>query len=172
MKICYFCDMEKFWQKIQRWWYFYLANPVVAKGERGGFKYKFKRFWMEIETVSGNWKMRSTASENPYGYLLASVNAKNEDNVYGLAEILYMLQALLTVDQKLVDDVKKALENYEKRMEGVVPNNEDETDEKIALEEVKAVQEVVEMPKKERRKYERGVDGRFKKAVKDLEKSE
>lgn len=164
--------MEKFWQKIQRWWYFYLANPVVAKGERGGFKYKFKRFWMEIETVSGNWKMRSTASENPYGYLLASVNAKNEDNVYGLAEILYMLQALLTVDQKLVDDVKKALENYEKRMEGVVPNNEDETDEKIALEEVKAVQEVVEMPKKERRKYERGVDGRFKKAVKDLEKSE
>ena len=172
MKICYFCDMEKFWQKIQRWWYFYLANPVVAKGERGGFKYKFKRFWMEIETVSGNWKMRSTASENPYGYLLASVNAKNEDNVYGLAEIMYMLQALLTVDQKLVDDVKKALENYEKRMEGVVPNNEDETEEKIALEEVKAVQEVVEMPKKERRKYERGVDGRFKKAVKDLEKSE
>lgn len=161
--------MEKFWQKIQRWWYFYLANPVVAKGERGGFKYKFRRFWLEIETVSGNWKMRSTASENPYGYLLASVNAKNEDNVYGLAEIMYMLQALLTVDQKLVDDVKKALENYEKRSEGVIPNNEDETEEKIALEEVKQVQEYVEMPKKERKKYERDVNGRFKKAVKNVQ---
>lgn len=164
--------MEKFWQKIQRWWYFYLANPVVAKGERGGFKYKFRRFWLEIETVSGNWKMRSTASENPYGYLLASVNAKNEDNVYGLAEIMYMLQALLTVDQKLVDDVKKALENYEKRMEGVVPNNEDETEEKIALEEVKQVQEYVDATQKERKKMERDANGRFKKAVKDLEKSE
>lgn len=164
--------MKKIWQKIQQWWYFYLANPVVAKGERGGFKYKFRRFWLEIETVSGNWKMRSTASENPYGYLVASVNANNEDNVYGYSEIMYMLQALLTVDQKLVNDVKKALDNYEKRMEGVVPNNEDETEENIALEEVKRVQEYVEMPKKERKKYERDVNGRFKKAVKEVEKSE
>lgn len=162
--------MEKFWQKIQRWWYFYLANPVVAKGERGGFKYKFRRFWLEIETVSGNWKMRSTASENPYGYLVASVNAKNEDNVYGFAEMLYMLQALLTIDQKLVDDVRKALKNYEKRSEGVIPSNEDEIEEKIALEEVKAVQEYVDAPKKERRKMERDVNGRFKKAVKEVQK--
>lgn len=162
--------MEKFWQKIQRWWYFYLANPVVAKGERGGFKYKFRRFWLEIETVSGNWKMRSTASENPYGYLVASVNAKNEDNVYGFAEMLYMLQALLTVDQKLVDDVRKALKNYEKRSEGVIPSNEDEIEEKIALEEVRQVQEYVEAPKKERRKMERDANGRFKKAVKDVQK--
>ncbi|MBO5995375.1 MAG: hypothetical protein J6Q41_07680 [Firmicutes bacterium] len=164
--------MEKFWQKIQRWWYFYLANPVVAKGERGGFKYKFRRFWLEIETVSGNWKMRSTASENPYGYLMASVNANNEDNVYGFAEILYMLQALLTVDQKLVDDVRKALNNYEKRSEGVIPNNEDEIEEKIALEEVRQVQEYVDAPKKERRKMERDANGRFKKAVKEAEKAE
>ena len=162
--------MEKFWQKIQRWWYFYIANPVVAKGERGGFKYKFRRFWLEIETVSGNWKMRSTASENPYGYLVASVNANNEDNVYGFAEMLYMLQALLTMDQKLVDDVRKALKNYEKRSEGAIPSNEDEIEEKIALEEVKAVQEYVEAPKKERRKMERDVNGRFKKAVKDVQK--
>ena len=162
--------MEKFWQKIQRWWYFYLANPVVAKGERGGFKYKFKRFWLEIETVSGNWKMRSTASENPYGYLVASVNANNEDNVYGFAEMLYMLQALLTMDQKLVDDVRKALKNYEKRSEGVIPSNEDEIEEKIALEEVKAVQEYVDAPKKERKKMERDVNGRFKKAVKEVQK--
>ena len=85
---------------------------------------------------------------------------------------MYMLQALLTADQKLVDDVKKALENYEKRMEGGVPNNEDEAEEKIALEEVKQVQEYVEMPKKERKKYERDVNGRFKKAVKEVEKVE
>lgn len=59
-----------------------------------------------------------------------------------------------------------------KRMEGVVPSNEDEIEEKIALEEVKAVQEYVDAPKKERRKMERDVNGRFKKAVKDLENSE
>lgn len=164
--------MKKIWQKIQQWWYFHLANPVVAKGERGGFKYKFKRFWLEIETVSGNWKMRSTASENPYGYLLASVNAKNEENVYGLAEIMYMLQALLTVDQGLVNDVSKAINKYQKHLEKQAASEvvEDETEEKIALDTEKQIQEVVEMPKKERRKYERGVDGRFKSAVKKAEK--
>lgn len=166
--------MKKIWQKIQQWWYFYLANPVVAKGERGGFKYKFKRFWLEIETVSGNWKMRSTASENPYGYLLASVNAKNEENVYGLAEIMYMLQALLTVDQGLVNDVQKAISKYEKRLEKQAAGEvvEDETEEKIALETEKQIQEVVEMDKKTRRKYSRDVDRRFKEAVKEAEKHE
>jgi hypothetical protein len=163
--------MEKFWQKIQRWWYFNLANPVVAKGERGGFKYKFRRFWLEIETVSGNWKMRSTASENPYGYLVASVNANNEDNVYGYSEIMYMLQALLTVDQKLVDDVRKALKSYEKRQEESEKEDGDEEEEKIALEEVRQVQEYAEMSPKENRKMERDVNGRFKKAVKEVEKT-
>ena len=160
--------MSKIWTKIQKAWYFNCANPVIRKGEQGGFKWVFRRFWLEISTVSGNFKARWTADEHPYGYLLAG---KSDDNIIGFCQMVYMLSKTLTTDQGLVNDVRKAVDKYRKRLEkeaakGVV---EDETEEKIAIEEVKQVQELVEMPKKERRKYERDVDGRFRKAVKEAE---
>lgn len=156
--------MKKFWQKIQRWWYFYLANPVVAKGEKDGFKWVFRRFWLEITTLSGNFKARFTAAENPYAYLLAS---DDDSQVEGFCQILYSVGMLLTTDQEFVDSITKALRDYDKRLNKKATSEvaEDETEEKIALEEVKQVQEFVEMPKKERRKYERDVNGRFHKAV-------
>lgn len=156
--------MKKFWQKIQRWWYFYLANPVVAKGERGGFKYKFKRFWLDISTKSGNWKMRVMADEHPFAYLLSSVHQGHEDNLYGFALTLYELNALLTRDQGLVNDVQKALRKYEARLSKTELEPEEEEEQAIA--EVKAVQEYVEASPKERRKMDRETNGRFKKAVK------
>ena len=42
---------------------------------------------------------------------------------------------------------------------------EDPIEEKIALETEKQIQEHVELPKKERRKVERDINGRFKKAA-------
>lgn len=156
--------MKKFWQKIQRWWYFYLANPVVAKGERGGFKYKFKRFWLDISTKSGNWKMRVMADEHPYAYLLAGVQQGNENNVFGFAEMLYMQVFTLTRDQGLVNDVQKAIKKYQARLVKSNPASPDEEQE--AIEEVKSVQEYADATPKERRKMERGINRRFKKAVK------
>lgn len=125
---------------------------------------------MDITTVSGNFKVRFIADENPYGYLAAG---KDDTNIHGFALTMYEIGKLLTTDQGFVDDVQKAIVKYRKRLEKQAAGEvvEDETEEKIALEEVKAIQEVVEMPKKERRKYERGVDGRFKAAVKEAEKS-
>lgn len=155
------------WKKIQKWWYFRVQNPEVRRGEAGGFKWVFRRFWLDIETKSGNFKARFTAGEHPYGYLLAG---KDDKNIEGYCQMIYTLGLLLTTDQRLVDDVQKAVKAYEKRLEGGIEIKEDETEEKIALETEKAIQEVVEMPKKERRKYERGVDGRFKAAVKKAEK--
>lgn len=161
--------MKKIWTKIVKWWYFHIANPVVRNGEAGGFRWTFRRFWLDITTVSGNFKVRFIADENPYGYLAAG---KDDTNIHGFALTMYEIGKLLTTDQGFVDDVQKAIVKYRKRLEKQAAGEvvEDETQEKIALEEVKAVQEVVEMPKKERRKYERGVDGRFKAAVKKAEK--
>lgn len=124
---------------------------------------------MTIETLSGNFKAKFMADEHPYAYLLAS---QGDDNIHGFCQTVYLLSKTLTTDQGLVDDVAKAISKYNKRLQkqaasGVV---EDETEEKIALETEKQIQEVVEMPEKERRKYERGVDGRFKAAVKKAEK--
>ena len=151
-------------EKILKWFWFTFKNPVVRKGESGGFKWEFRRFWMEVETLSGNFKARFMADEHPYAYLLAS---NGDENIHGFCQTVYMLSKTLTTDQGFVDDVSKAFAKYEKRLQkqaasGVV---EDETEEKIALETEKAIQEHIELPKKERRKVERGIDGRFKKAV-------
>ena len=151
-------------EKILKWWWFTFKNHVVRKGEAGGFRFVFRRFDLTIETMSGNFKARFMADEHPYAYLLAS---NGDENIHGFCQTVYMLSKTLTTDQGFVDDVSKAFAKYEKRLQkqaasGVV---EDETEEKIALETEKAIQEHIELPKKERRKVERGIDGRFKKAV-------
>lgn len=122
---------------------------------------------MTIETLSGNFKASFTADEHPYGALISD---KTDSNIHGFCEILYEVGKLLTSEQKFADDIQNALKRYSNRIEMSIEIKEDETEEMIALETEKAIQEVVEMPKKERRKYERGVDGRFKAAVKKEEK--
>ena len=126
---------------------------------------------MEIETLSGNFKARFTAAENPYAYLLAS---DDDSQVEGFCQILYSVGMLLTTDQEFVDSITKALRDYDKRIGKKAESEvvEDETEEKIALEEVKQVQEYVEMEPKERKKRERDAKGRFKKAVNEAKKHE
>lgn len=160
--------MKKIWTKIVKWWYFHVANPVVRKGEAGGFRWTFRRFWLDITTVSGNFKVRFIADEHPYGYLAAG---KDDTNIHGFARMMYDVGKLLTTDQEFVDDVTNAIVNYNSRLEKQAAGDvvDDETEEKIAMETEKAIQEHVELPKKERRKVERGIDGRFKKAVKDVQ---
>lgn len=145
--------------KILKWWYFKVKNPVTRKVEKGGFKWVFRRFWLEISTLSGNFSARWTAAPHPYGYLQAG----SDDQVQGFAQRMYLIGQLLTTDQQFVDDIDLAIKNYEERLSSV--EQEDEIEE-AALEEVRQVQEYVDMKPKERKKYERDVNGRFKKAVK------
>lgn len=158
-------------EKLSKWWWFHMANPIVRRGEAGGFKWVFRRFWLEIETVSGNFKAKFMADAHPYAYLLAS---QGDENIHGFCQTVYLLSKTLTTDQGLVDDVSKAFAKYDKRIQKKAASEvkEDETEEKIAMEEVKKVQEYVEKPENERRKLDREVNGRFKKAVKGLERSE
>jgi hypothetical protein len=90
------------WKKIQTWFWFTFRNPKVRQGESGGFKWCFRRLDMEIRTVSGNFKVRFTAAEHPYAYLLAG---KTDDNIIGFAQMLYYLGMVITTDQGLVDDI-------------------------------------------------------------------
>lgn len=148
-------------KKLKMWWYFHMANPVARKGEKGGFKWVFRRFWLEIETISGNFKVRFTAAEHPYGYLLSG----DDDQVHGFAVRLYFIGHLLTTAQEFVNDIDNALENYEARMEGTVDDTENE---QATIAEVKNIQEYVDASPKERRKMEKESNGRFKKVVKDV----
>ena len=155
----------KIWDKFVRLWCLNVMNPVVVSGEKGGFRYVFRRYTLELRTVSGNWRMRVTACEHPWAYLRASVEQGREDNVFGFAHVLYYLTMTMTTDQRLVDDVQKALVDYDRRLEEKAKVEEDPEEEKAALEEVRGVQEYAEMGARERRKYERAVNRRFKRAA-------
>lgn len=151
--------------KFKTWWLFHLANPIVREGAEGGFKWKFRRFTFEAETLSGNFKARWTADAHPYAYLLAS---QGDENIHGFLDIIYLLSKTLTTDQKLVTDMGKAIKSFEGRL--AKSQKEDGEDEKQAIEEVKAVQEYVDASPKEKRAMERESNKRFKKAVKEFEK--
>lgn len=153
--------------KILKWWYFHLANPVVRRGESGGFKWVFRRFWLDISTVSGNWSMRCMAAEHPFGALISD---KTDSNIHGFCEILYEVGMLLTSEQKFADDIQNALKRYSNRIEKSIEIKEDETEEMIAIKTEQAVQEHIDLPSKQRRKVERDINGRFKAAVKKTDK--
>lgn len=157
------------WKKFVKWWYFHLANPVIRKGERGGFRWCFRRFWLEISSLSGNFKARFTAAEYPFSYLLAG---KADDNIVGFCEMLYSVGMLLTTDQGFVNDINKAVQKYDKRLQKANAPKEDETEERIDLEYVKGIQKFVEMPKNDRRLQMHDTDKRFKKAAKKIEHEE
>ena len=150
-------------------WYFKVKNPVVRKGESkdGAFRWTFRRFWLEIETLSGNFKARFTAGEHPFAALLSD---ESDKNTLGFAEILYMVGMLLTTEQKFANDIQNAIKRHQDRATKSAKVEEDEIEEKIALETEKQIQELVEMPSKERKKVEKKIDKKFEKAVKDLEK--
>lgn len=140
-----------------------MRNPIVREGEHGGFKWRFRRFTLEISTLSGNWKAKWTAAEHPYGYLLAG---SGDENIEGFAQTMYEVGMLLTTDQGFVNDIQKALKKYSSRLEKKAAKDivEDETEEKIALEAEKQVQEAIGMSRKERR----DVNRRFRKAKASL----
>lgn len=143
-------------EKIKKFWYFNMNNPIIRKGEAGAFKYIFRRFTLDLETLSGNFRAHFTAAQNPYGYLLSD---KGESNIHGYAETLYEVAMLLTTDQGFVDDIQKALKKYSARLGKVAAKEakkEDETEEKAAIEWEKQVQEYVELPRSVRRRREKG----------------
>lgn len=157
------------WNKFLTWFWVTFKNPVVRKGEVGGFRFVFRRFDLTIETLSGNFKARFQASEHPYAVLLG---CEKDETIHGYCSLIYQLGMLLTTDAGFVSDVQKAIKKYAKRLQKKAASEvvEDETEEKIALEQERAIQAHVELPKDERKKVERDINGRFKRAVKKAEK--
>ena len=135
--------MKKFFTKLRSWWWFTFKNPVVRKGEKGGFKWCFRRLDLTISTLSGNFKARFTADAHPYAYLLAG---EDDTNIHGFCEMLYFVSHTITTDQQLVNEIGDALHAYEKRLEKKENPDADEPEE-VALEEVKQIYEKLRDPK-------------------------
>lgn len=73
--------------------------------------------YMEIRTVSDNWRMRIDARHEIYGYLMTSMEQGKEEQVHGYCATLYIIATSLTKDQGFVNDIQKAITKYMKRME-------------------------------------------------------
>lgn len=69
--------------------------------------------YMEIRTVSDNWRMRLDARHEMYGYLAAAAKQGKKEQIHGYCVTLYLLATIL--EQGLIDDVGKALAKYMKR---------------------------------------------------------
>ena len=155
--------MKQILAKIEKWWLFTFGNPVESKFEFGGFKVIFRRFWLDIETVSGNFKVRFLASHHPYGYLFVSAQKGNLNNIHGFCAYIYKLSHTLTTDNKLVEDVNKAMKNYDKRLAAKAATAVSTENDDIDLEVVKQNHEVGKMTKKERNQRRK----ELKEAMKD-----
>lgn len=130
-------------ERFLKWWLFSFRNGVVWKGEKGGFKVTFRRFWMDARSLSGNWSARWTAAEYPYGYLLTAVHKDNEDTLWGFCERMYVWSMLLLRDSGLAKDLDKAVDKYEKRLEKI----QNKEDEEIAIAQMRDLQETIEAKK-------------------------
>ena len=152
---------------LKKFWYLKMRNNVVREGESAAFKWRFRRFWLDVETKSGNWKARWMADEHPYAYLLAG---KGDENVEGFCQMVYEVSMLLTTDQGFVDDVVKAVQKYGKRLEKAAAKEakvEDEGEEIAAIEFEKEVEAYKAMPKRYRKRKDRELD----KKLKEIEKN-
>src|SRR5574344_2477997 len=101
--------IKKLWGVIAGWFLFTFRNPVLSKSENGAFKVVFRRYWMEIRSLSDNLRRRVMICEHPYGYLLYGAKQGNEKNLHAYCEYVYAVVMTLTTDKKFENEVKRAL---------------------------------------------------------------
>lgn len=155
--------MKKFLAKIQKWWLFTFRNPVRFRYDFGAFKVVFRRFWLEIESVSNNYKVRFLASQHPYGYLFVSAQQGKLDNIHGFCAYIYKISHCLTTDPKLVDEINKALKHYDMRLAAQAATAVSTEDDEVDLAIVQQNHDAIKMTKKERKARKKEI----KEALKD-----
>lgn len=157
----YICNMKK----IRYWLYMLFKNKKHTVCEEGGFKITFREYNLQIETLSKNFSMKIGAGEYPFGYLVASLSQGKKDNIHGFAMYMYMVAMLLCRDKQFQRDLEIALKCYEKRAARKERMEKDDpVMEKVAIDTVKADEEVAHMSRRERRAHSRD----FKKKAKEV----
>ena len=129
--------IKKLWGEILGWFLFTFRNPVLSKSENGSFKVVFRRYWMEIRSLSDNFRLRVMICEHPYGYLLYGLKQGNEKNLHAYCEYVYAVVMTLTTDQKFANEVQRSLGRcYERRANAELKRTAKERDDDTAIAEV------------------------------------
>lgn len=94
-----------------------LRNRKESEEVINGFRFTFRRFSMEIRSLSDNFRLRVLCTEHSWGYLRESMKQGRKDNLEGYAIIMYSMAVNLTKDQKLVADVTRDIKGFAARLE-------------------------------------------------------
>ena len=168
--------MKKFFTRLvakaMRFWLFTFKNKTLIEKEIGGFRFRFRRFWLDIESVSDKyWALRLRADTHPYLYLYSAVKQEKENQLNGYGLYVYLTSMFLTKDQLFADDVNKALQAYEKRLEAeakAVAKKATDYDEQQNAEFMKDALKRGQMTRQQRRKAEREARKQMKKDLKEV----
>ena len=148
--------IKKLWGVIAGWFLFTFRNPVLLKSENGAFKVVFRRYWMEIRSLSDNFRLRVMICEHPYGYLLYGLKQGNEKNLHAYCEYVYAVVMTLTTDQKFANEVQRSLGRcYERRANAELKKTAKDRDDETAISEVMQQVEADKMSRRERRRLTR-----------------
>lgn len=153
--------MKKIWVKvldffkgISRWWLLHFRNTVIGEVNLESFTVTFKRFTMDIESKSGNMKLRTMNMNYPQGFLLHCLSQNDTKPIKWFCDELYLFVTLVTSDQGLASDIQKAFAKYYKRSHKKASTRVKQVtieDDELDLDTVKANLEYADMSKQERK---------------------
>lgn len=155
---------NRIWVKILEFWYLTVMNTRQRRIEAGGFVIDFHQYDMRIRSVSGNFSMRIRSGEYSFGYLVSAVAKGKEGNIHGYAAIMYIIATEICRDDKFRKDLQRAIERYEKRLEG---RKVAEENEEMCVESVRKDLERGAMGRRQRRRAEREYVKEMKQIVKE-----
>ena len=136
------------------------CNTKLKEVEFDAYKVTFRRFTMDVETKSGNLKLRTMGMLYPNSFLYHALEQGDEKMVEWFCNEVYQFVSLLTTDQGLANDVHKAFAKYYKRMEKKAESIAKEItadEDKLNEEVVKANIEVAKMTKAERKAHKEAI---------------
>ena len=150
----------RFFEKLQRWFLLTFCDAKIKTVQFSAFKVTFRKFTMEIKSVSGNFTLKTVGMVYPNAFLYDALTKGDSDLVQWYCNRMYELTTLLLTDQGLFDDVQKALTKYGKRLQVVAEQKAKEVteeEERMAAEQVKANIEYAGMTKKQRKEYKKAL---------------
>lgn len=164
-------NFQKFISSLMTWWLFTFKNKTLIEKEIGGFRFRFRRFWLDIESVADKyWSLRLRADTHPYLYLYSAVQQENYEQLNGYAVYVYLTSMSLTKDQLFADDVNKAFQSFESRLMAEAKAEAKKVtdyDDQQNAELMKGALERGKMTRQQRRKAEREAQKRMKEDLRE-----
>lgn len=169
--------------RIAQWWLRTFCNKTLWKGEIGGFKYRVRKYWIDIRSIAKNeWNLRLGQSNYAYGYFLHIIMEMQKALANGDANTAEALKqhfaffatnvnctsALILTDEKfrngLVREIGWSVKRIMKKgAEENATKEQSDTDEAFMESAVERGQ----MTRQQRRKAQRDERKAIKKAIKN-----